>query len=45
LDLRWRKWWKAGLDYIMRSFVAFNTVRTIKSREMRWARHVACMVR
>jgi hypothetical protein len=47
LDLTGRKWREAAEDCIMRSFINLyvppNIIRIIKSRSMRWARHVVCM--
>jgi hypothetical protein len=40
LGLRGRKWQEIGKDCIIRSLIT-STLRVIKSRWMRWARHVA----
>jgi hypothetical protein len=38
-DPRWMKWWEAGENCIMRSFI----IRVIKSRKMRLVGHTALM--
>jgi hypothetical protein len=47
LDLRGRKWWEAGEDFTVKSFINLytppNIFRLIKSRRMRWVGHVAHM--
>jgi hypothetical protein len=43
LDLRGRKWWQAGEDCILRSFITCMYFLVIKSMRMRMAVHVARM--
>jgi hypothetical protein len=47
LDLTGRKWWEAGEECIMRSFINLctlpNIIRMIKSRRMKLVGHAAYM--